>query len=162
MSAMGDMVEAWSARMAALKDSAALPAHHDRCLGCGPDNPHGHHLHVWRDSDAAVVTRHIFDARHMGAPGVAHGGAVATVVDDLFGFLLYLAGELGVTRRLEVDYLAPVLLGSTYTVRAELVRREGRKLFLAAEGVDEAGTRVLSASALFIVVTHQHFSPRPG
>lgn len=65
----------------------ALPPHHVECLGCGPGNPHGHHLHVRRDG-GRVVSEHVFDARHVGAPGIAHGGAVAAVVDDLFGFVL--------------------------------------------------------------------------
>jgi len=134
-----------------------LPAHHPQCLGCGPDNPHGHHLQVWRDGDR-VRTRHVFDSRHVGAPGIAHGGAVATVLDDLFGFLLYVVGEVAVTRHLEVGYRAPVLLGVPYPLEAGLERREGRKLFVAARGVDEQGALVVESTALFIVVGVEHFS----
>ncbi|GAC1323898.1 MAG: hypothetical protein NVSMB13_04500 [Mycobacteriales bacterium] len=159
MSDMDDVVSAWATGMTGPRTEAELPPHHPRCLGCGPDNAHGHHLQVRRDGGDAVLTRHTFDERHMGAPGVAHGGAVATVVDDLFGFLLYLVGELAVTRRLEVDYRAPVRLGVPYLLRAHMVRRDGRKLFVEAAGTDEAGAPVLSASALFVIVGQQHFTP---
>ncbi len=108
-------------------DSPDLPPHHPDCLGCGPQNPHGHALSVQRDENG-VVAHHVFDQRHVGAPGIAHGGAVATVLDDLFGFLLYTVGELAVTRRLELDYLAPVLLGTPYVLRAAVRSRDGRKL----------------------------------
>lgn len=137
-------------------DQSPLPSHHPNCLGCGPANPHGHHLEVVRDANG-VLARHVFDARHTGAPGIAHGGAVATVVDDLFGFVLYSVGEPGVTRHLGVDYLGPVLLGTPYEFRARLDRRDGRKLFLSAEGTDEAGKVVVKAEALFIVVGLTHF-----
>lgn len=155
---MDDVVSAWATGMTRPLTEAGLPPHFPSCLGCGPDNPHGHHLQVRRDGEDAVLTRHTFDERHVGAPGVAHGGAVATVVDDLFGFLLYLVGELAVTRRLEIDYRAPVRLGVPYLLRARVVRRDGRKLFVDAAGTDEAGTPVLSAAALFVVVDQQHFT----
>lgn len=84
----------------------------------GPENPNGHFLSVRRDGDG-VVAHHQFDQRHVGAPGIAHGGAVATVIDDLFGFLLYSVGELAVTRRLALDYLAPALLDTPYILRVQ-------------------------------------------
>lgn len=134
-----------------------LPAHHPQCVGCGQDNPHGHQLQAWRVGDV-VHARHVFDERHVGAPGIAHGGAVATVLDDLFGFVLYVVGDLAVTRHLEVGYRAPVLLDVPYLLDARLDRREGRKLFVSARGTGEDGALVVEAKAVFIVVELQHFS----
>jgi acyl-coenzyme A thioesterase PaaI-like protein len=114
-------------------------------------------MQVWRDGDR-VRTRQVFDPRHVGAPGIAHGGAVATVLDDLFGFVLYVVGDLAVTRHLEVGYLAPVLLGVPYLLEAGLDRREGRKLFVSGRGVDQDGALVVEAKAVFIVVELGHFS----
>ena len=133
-----------------------LPPHHSTCLGCGPGNPHGHHLQVRRDGDR-VAAEHVFDARHMGAPGVAHGGALATVIDDLYGFLLYVVGELAVTRSLHVEYLAPIRLGIEYHLWAELERREGRMLHLRAQVADPAGRITATSNALFLTVTVDHF-----
>ncbi|MHA4855124.1 PaaI family thioesterase [Rhodococcus sp. MSC1_016] len=136
--------------------SLELPPHHPNCLGCGPANPHGHALSVRRCGDG-VVAHHLFDQRHVGAPGIAHGGAVATVIDDLFGFLLYTVGELAVTRRLDLDYLAPVLLATPYTLHADIRSRDGRKLNLAARIEDIEARSVATATALFIVVEVEHF-----
>ena len=151
----------WAEGFAGNNHAGLLPPHHPRCLGCGPENPHGHHLQVWREGDA-VRARHVFDERHVGAPGIAHGGAVATVLDDLFGFLLYLIGEPAVTRHLEVGYRAPVLLGTPYLLEAEVQRREGRKLFVRAQGTDEGGALVVEATALFVVVGLEHFTRGGG
>jgi hypothetical protein len=60
-----------------LGSDGPLPPHYPTCLGCGPDAEQGFHLEVRRDGDE-VVTEHVFAPRHSGAPGIAHGGAVAT------------------------------------------------------------------------------------
>lgn len=106
-----------------------------------------------------MFARHVFDARHSGAPGIVHGGAVATVVDDLFGFVLHLVGEPAVTRQLQVDYLAPIRLDAPLDLAAHLARRDGRKLFLEANGTDVAsGRTLLTAQAVFVVVPLEHFT----
>ncbi|MEV7529141.1 PaaI family thioesterase [Agrococcus sediminis] len=133
-----------------------LPQHHRNCLGCGDSNPHGHHLEV-RLEGGALHARHIFDERHAGAPGITHGGAIATVLDDVFGFIGYLIGQPAVTRSLTVDYDRPVPVGAICEITARLDRREDRKLFLTAEGVDSSGGRLFTARALFLVVDLQHF-----
>ena len=128
------------------------------CLGCGTDNEHGHHLQPRLAGDR-VLARHVFDLRHSGAPGIVHGGAIATVVDDLLGFVLHLVGEPAVTRQLQVDYLAPIRLGAALDLVAHLARRDGRKLFLEATGTDVAsGRTLLTARALFVVVPLEHFT----
>jgi acyl-coenzyme A thioesterase PaaI-like protein len=138
-------------------EGSALPSHHAQCLGCGAENPHGHHLVVTRDGQDAVAATHTFDARHVGAPGIAHGGAVATVFDDLYGFLLYAIGDLAVTRKLEVEYLRPVLLDVEYTLRANIAERAGRKIHMAATIEDNAGLLSARSSALFVTVDIEHF-----
>jgi acyl-coenzyme A thioesterase PaaI-like protein len=112
---------------------------------------------VRRDGDD-VVAEHVFEDRHSGAPGIAHGGAVATVVDDVLGFLLYVVQAPGVTRRLEVDYLKPVLTGMPYVVRGRLDRREGRKIWVSCTCTDPDGVVAFRATGLFIVVELSHFS----
>ncbi|WP_344252305.1 PaaI family thioesterase [Terrabacter carboxydivorans] len=151
-----NLLGSWADSVQGHGDANELRAHHSTCLGCGPDNPHGHHLQVRRDGQD-VVAEHVFDERHVGAPGIAHGGAVATVIDDLFGFLLYGMGSLGVTRSLQMDYRAPVLLGRNYILRARLVERDGRKMHTAATVAHETNF-VATARAVFVAVDLGHFT----
>ena len=157
MSSMEELLASWNEKFRLHADGAQLPPHHTLCLACGPDNPHGHHLTVHRRGEEVHAT-HVFDERHVGAPGIAHGGAVATVFDDLFGFLLYLTGGPAVTRKLEVLYDSPVILGTTYDLAARVTRTEGRKLFMEADMKQLGGSRVASASALFLSVDVTHFN----
>lgn len=152
---------AWESALDLGQEGRPLPPHHAGCLGCGPANPHGHHLEAHRDGDS-VVAEHVFDERHMGGPGVAHGGAVATVIDDLYGFALYLVRELAVTRSLTVDYLRPVVLGTTYRLRAQVDHRVGRKLHLSATLTDGQGQLTVRSEALFLIVDVEHFRRAGG
>lgn len=137
--------------------AVALPPHNPECLGCGPDNPAGLAMQIRREGDT-VVCDHIFDRRQVGAPGLAHGGAVATACDDMFGFVLYLVAEPAVTRSLEVGYRRPVQLGIPHRIRAHLVHREGRKLHMQAEGTDPEGLVCFEARAVFLIVGLEHFT----
>ncbi len=140
-----------------LDGDGPLPPHYPTCLGCGPDAEQGFHLEVRRDGDG-VVSEHVFERRHSGAPGIAHGGAVATVVDDVLGFLLYLERIPGVTRMLEVEYLKPVLVGVPYTVRGRVDERDGRKVWVTCSGRDADGVEAFRARGLFLEVRLEHFA----
>lgn len=133
----------------------SLPAHQPHCLGCGPENPAGMGLRL-RIEGERVVGRVEFDRRQEGAPGFAHGGAVATVLDDALGSVLIVVGRPAVTAKLDIDFRAPAFLGRELEVEAWCDRIEGRKLHLAGR-VSEAGTVLAEARALFIEVAIDHF-----
>ena len=134
-----------------------LPPHYPTCFGCGPEAQAGLHLQVRLEGEE-VVADYTFGEAHSGAPGIAHGGTVAALVDDLLGYALYLIREPGVTRRLEVDYLRPVLVGVPYALRGRVDRREGRKVFTSCEAVGPDGVAAFRATGLFIVVPLSHFA----
>jgi acyl-coenzyme A thioesterase PaaI-like protein len=133
-----------------------LPPHTTRCMVCGPDAPAGFHLHPRREGDQ-VVAEFTFTEAHQGAPALAHGGAVAAVCDDLLGHVLRLVGAAAVTRRLEVEYLRPVVLGEPHRLAARLDSQEGRKLWISGEAVGEDGRKRFTASGLFVRVGLEHF-----
>lgn len=135
-----------------------LPAHLPGCFGCGQDNPHGIGIvvRVAEEPDAVTCT-HVFDHRHRGAPGVAHGGAVAAAVDDLFGFVLVRILTPAVTRDLQLRYRLPVRLDVETELTARLAARDGRELHLDAE-VRQEDLVVVTANATFIEVDVEHLA----
>ena len=56
------------------------------------------------------------------------------------------------TRNMVVDYLRPSPLGVELTLTGRFVRREGRKVFLAAELRHPSGSVLATATGLFIVI----------
>lgn len=132
-----------------------VPAHQPHCLGCGPENPASMGLRMQVVGER-VRGRVRFDRRQEGAPGFAHGGAVATVLDDALGTVLILVRRPAVTARLEVDYRAPAFLERDLTVEARCDRIDGRKLHLKGE-LHDGETLVARARALFLEVDLAHF-----
>lgn len=126
-------------------------------MGCGPDNPHGMRMAVYRRGDE-VFTDIAFDERHLGAPGLAHGGAIAAACDDLLGFTLWVAATPAVTRSLTVEYLLPVPLRRPHRISGHLTRRRGRALHVTATGTGDDGVTRFTATAVFVAVDTDHFA----
>lgn len=134
-----------------------LPPHTPTCMGCGPENAQGLQLAVFRDGDM-VYGDVTFDERHIGAPGLTHGGAVAAACDDVLGFTLWLAGTPAVTRSLTVEYLRPVPLHQPHRIAAHIVSRDGRALNVFGTGTGSDGVTRFTASAVFVTVSTDHFA----
>ncbi|GAA3239402.1 PaaI family thioesterase [Pseudonocardia petroleophila] len=137
-------------------DAVLLDPHGDRCFGCGPDNPAGVALQVYRVGDE-VLADVCFEPKHAGAHGVVHGGVLASACDDLVAFLLYVLHQPAVTRSLQVEYLAPVPVGEPHRLVGRLVSRDGRRLTMAAEGRAADGVVRFTAHAVFVTVDLAHF-----
>ncbi|MGH2486393.1 MAG: PaaI family thioesterase, partial [Ktedonobacterales bacterium] len=60
-----------------LNDSSA----YQQCFACGQRNDIGLRL-VFRREGEVIVTEYTPDARYQGFPGVAHGGVIATLLDE--------------------------------------------------------------------------------
>ena len=133
-----------------------VSAHHPHCVGCGEENAGSHGLRFEIDRERAYATCRL-DERHQGAPGFAHGGAVATVLDDTLGTLLVVLRRPAVTAKLEVNYRSPAFLGRDFAIEAWIERVDGRKLYLRAE-MREDGKLIADATALFLEVDIEHFA----
>ncbi|KUJ09081.1 uncharacterized protein LY89DRAFT_690623 [Mollisia scopiformis] len=95
-----------------------------------------------------------------GYPKIAHGGLVATIMDESMGLLLHenkVRGALDgvgntVTAYLNVSYVKAVPTPSTVLITAELKEVVGRKYFVHATVKDPGGEVLTRAEALFIGV----------
>jgi acyl-coenzyme A thioesterase PaaI-like protein len=133
-----------------------LPAHQPHCFACGVDNPTGLPLTFRREGER-VLTEVTFDRDHSGAVDFAHGGAIATVLDDTIGTLLMaVVNRVGVTARLEVDYIRPVPTGAPLEVVSWIDSIEARKIYTTAE-LRRDDEPLARAKGLFIIVADDHF-----
>lgn len=140
--------------------------HYQHCFGCGDLHPTGLHLQVTAGEGVTVSAEFTVTDHHQGAPGLAHGGLLATAFDEAMGFLLWLGGAPAVTGRLETDYLLPVPVGTTLVMHCECLGVQRRKVYV--RGVGRLGSAdgpiAVRAAGLFITVPLEHFSRhvRPG
>jgi uncharacterized protein (TIGR00369 family) len=118
----------------------------DRCFGCGPANPGGLQLKfVLSPGGRSYRCEFELGAQFCGPPGHAHGGIIATVLDEAMGKANKLKGKVALTRRMEVDYLRPVPLDQPLVAEGRISRMRGRALYNRAE-LRSAGGVVLARS----------------
>jgi acyl-coenzyme A thioesterase PaaI-like protein len=91
-----------------------------------------------------VTGRFFVKQDHQGPPGYAHGGVVATALDEAMALLLHGQGTYALTGRLEVELKAPAAVGSFLAVEADVVEVEGRRLTLEASASGDEGTVALA------------------
>jgi acyl-coenzyme A thioesterase PaaI-like protein len=143
-----------------------MGVHYAHCFGCGDLHPTGLHLKVTAGEGVTVTAEFTVTDHHQGAPGLAHGGLLATAFDEAMGFLLWLVGKPAVTGRLETDYLLPVPVGTTLVMHCECLGVQRRKVYVRGTGrIGSAqGPVAVRAAGLFIAVPLEHFSrhSRPG
>lgn len=99
---------------------------------------------------------------HQGAPGLAHGGIMATAMDEAQGMLNILVGVPAVTAHLEVDFVRPVPVGTTLAISMRIEGQRGRRILTAAEarlpaGDEVTGPLAVRSTAVFVQVPVEHF-----
>ena len=71
-----------------------------------------------------------FGALSEGAPGLVHGGAILTALDEALGAAAWLAGRPVMTARLTTEFRKGVPLGATMLVETRLIRERHRLVIL--------------------------------
>lgn len=111
---------------------------------------------------AAMVT---LNSAHEGAPGRAHGGWVAAILDHAVGRAAAEAGSPGMTVTLTIDYHRATPYGTPLDVRARRTSQVGRRVFASAEILAD-GQVTASATATLVTVralaTEMRGDEQPG
>ena len=130
------------------------------CFACGEKNPVGLHLKFFREEETEggkkVTAKKILAREYEGYEGAAHGGIVATMLDEaMCTFIKEIYDEQAMTGRLEIRYRHPTPIEQELTISAwqETQRRNiitMRSTVTAPDGVVTA-----EATAKFAVVSLQ-------
>ena len=146
-----------------MNDSPAtreIPLAHGRqngCFGCGNDNPAGLHLKFFIDEENRVLCRLRLAAQFQGPPGHAHGGIIATLLDEAMSKANRRRNITAMTRHMSIDYLRPVPLENDLVLEgwSESDVDSGRKHRCSAELRNASGTVLASATGIFVEVTKE-------
>ncbi|GGZ82540.1 PaaI family thioesterase [Streptomyces bluensis] len=136
-----------------------LGAHYGQCFGCGDEQPHGLLLEARAGEGVSLTAEFTVQPAHQGAPGLAHGGVLATALDETLGSLNWLLRTIAVTGRLETDFVRPVPVGTVLHLEARVTAVAGRKIYSTATGRigGPDGPVAVRADALFVEVKVDHF-----
>ena len=125
----------------------------NRCFGCGGANDGGMKLAFEQHADTRkIVGRFVLGDRYQGGGGMAHGGIIATLLDEAMGKVCRFREVRAVTAELSVEYLKPVGVQSEIVVEGWETEHKGRNLFHAGEIRNAAGDVLARGKGRFVIV----------
>ena len=125
----------------------------NKCFGCGGANDAGMKLTFEQDNaKRKIVGRFILGEAYQGGGGMAHGGIIATLLDEAMGKVCRFREVRAVTAELTVQYLKPVKVDQEIIVEGFETDQKGRNLFLAGEIRNNAGEVLARGSGRFVVI----------
>ena len=125
------------------------------CFACGELNEHGLHLQL-HVGHARCTTEFTLDERFQGWDGIAHGGIVSTILDEVGAWALLDQDSWGLTARLTIDFRRPVPIGRPLQAEGEIVERRRRVTRTRARLVDAGSGEVLArAEATYVDAPHE-------
>ena len=130
------------------------------CFACGKNNPEGMRLNFTYDEDRdCFVCRFRLGKRYTGPPGHAHGGIIATILDEAMGKVNKLRHVVALTSEITVKYQRPVPLNKPLQVESNEVSVKGRRHINQAEILNQKGEVLASSRGLFIAIDpHKMFA----
>jgi uncharacterized protein (TIGR00369 family) len=123
------------------------------CFACGTLNAGGLGLTMHIEPGRSW-TETTLDRRFEGWEGMAHGGILCTILDEVMAWALVGADNWGVTARMSVEFRKPILIGRA--IRAEGWTVESRRRIVDAAGriVDAAdGTLLAEATGRYVAAS---------
>jgi uncharacterized protein (TIGR00369 family) len=137
-----------------LTDTISLyPNPANKCFGCGGANESGMKLAFEQDNaNRRIIGRFILGDRYQGGAGFAHGGIIATLLDEAMGKVCRFREVRAVTAELTVEYLKPVRVDQEITVEGSEADQQGRNLFLVGEIRDPVGQLLARGKGRFVVI----------
>lgn len=109
-------------------------------------------IQYWADAANDLVAKVRFGAGSEGPPGHAHGGSIATVLDELMGGACWLRGFSALAGTLTVRYRKPVYLGLVGVAHSRVLGIEGRRILTASTLYGEDGALYAEAEGTYVIV----------
>ncbi len=128
------------------------------CFGCGHLNPIGLRLErFWDRSEGVVYSDFVLSENYQGFDGVAHGGIISTIADELLWWVIAAQEKVcSLTAQMTVRYKRPVLCGVSYRGVAKVAERRGRKI-RATCVIEREGEVHAEAEGLFVALPHEEW-----
>ncbi len=120
------------------------------CFACGELNVSG--LRLQLHADAGICwAEPTLDERFMGWEGIAHGGIVCAILDEVMAWALVDEDSWGLTARMSVDFRRPVPIGRRLRAEGRVLERRRRLIRTEGRLLDaETGAVHATAEAVYV------------
>jgi uncharacterized protein (TIGR00369 family) len=123
------------------------------CFACGKNNPEGMRLKfTYNEEQDGFVCRFRLGKRYTGPPRHAHGGIIATILDEAMGKVNKLRHVIALTSQITVDYLRPVPLNQPLRVESREIQVRGRHHINKAEILNQKNEILARSQGTFIAI----------
>lgn len=112
------------------------------CFACGMDNPEGLRIE-WAVEGKTMTAQFTPEKKFQGWKGIAHGGIIATLLDEAMTRLAWIVCGGALTAEMTVRYVLPVPVGEPVFIRGEIVA-ESRKLVEMKASLSNGAGQVLA------------------
>jgi uncharacterized protein (TIGR00369 family) len=132
----------------------------NHCFGCGPENETGLQLKFKLNEETQrFVCKFKLPARFEGPPSHAHGGIIATILDEAMGKVSKLRNIIAVTGQMAITYIRPVPLNKPLITEGWEVSVRGREHNRVAEIRNSKGEVLAQSTGVFIEIDpHRMFA----
>lgn len=140
------------------------------CFGCGHDNPNGLHIEVQRDDNnpERIVGTFVPTKLNAGFPGIAHGGAVYTVLDCLATWTVATLrsepGAIWILRSASAKYHRPTPIDQPVTLTGEITEQGDlwQAVVIRTEARNARGDLLVEGTFRTIPLTEDKFKEVTG
>ena len=143
----------------------------NNCFGCGPENPDGLRIRIFRD--AANASRLVGTYRpretQIGFPQIVHGGLQFTALDCMAGWAVFVLRQPGrmmpLTKSAATRFLKPATVGAELALSVEVVREAASPrdpLLIRGEIRDAAGVVLTEIDFEYVLLPQERFMKAVG
>lgn len=138
--------------MTETKRAGTPPVDDDACFACGTRNPAGLGLRFEPDGSDGACATVVLDAHLQGYRGIAHGGIVMLLLDEVMAHASGNAGDKVMTASVSVRFRGAVPTGAPLTVTGRVLSKRGKVLKVEGTIRNAAGTVLASGEGSFVSV----------
>src|SRR6188474_2837475 len=143
-SGAGEALVGRTAKTGRLRDrDGAFEFEPHHCFACGELNEHGLHLQLHTGPEGSWTELRLAE-RFQGWEEVAHGGIVATLLDEVMAWSVIGRGTWGVTARLNLAFKRPIPIGRAIRAEGWVTNDRRRTVHTAGHILDASTSEVLA------------------
>lgn len=132
------------------------------CFACGRSNPIGLKLSFYY-LDERICTDIVLDPNYVGWENMAHGGIITALLDETMAWaVIFFKRSFFVTRKIEVQYIRPVPVGTPLSVKARMMpEKRNLRVEVMAELMDGQNRILAKGTGEFAILSKEQMALVP-